>query len=144
MKTIFIFNDNCPTDPALRFTALGEDGKRVATIVFDPLTVPHFGFAFALEHVLPGELHPGTAEPLRATRVGLLAAYDHIYGAMNWMPLWLSSPTTNTAWCDAMDVYRSRGDARAPDKVQFSDPALIRLLGAIASGSPSAGSRTLH
>lgn len=144
MKTIFIFNDSCPTDLALRFTALGEDGVRVATIVFDRLTVPHFGFAFGLEHVLPADLHPGTTEPLRATRVGLLAAYDRIYGALNWMPLWLASPTANAAWCGAMDVYRSRGDAPARGKVQLSNPALIQILSAIVGDSPAADSRTLH
>jgi hypothetical protein len=144
MKTIFVFNDSCPTELALRFTALGEDGRRIQTVVFDQQTVKHFGFAFGLEHMLPNDLQLGVSDPLRETRAGVLTAYDRVYGVRNWIPLWLASPHASADWRRAMDVYRASAPATPRPDLSFGTAALVRVLAAVVGTPPRSAMPTVH
>lgn len=144
MKTIFVFNDCRPTDLTLRVTALGEDGQRVATVVFDALTERHFEFAFGLAHDLPAHIAPAVAAPLRATRRGIFAAYDRIYGTENWIPVLIPSPTECLAWRKAMSLYRDGSPVQEHPMPIFGNVALVRILDTVIGAPAAAAARTVH
>lgn len=107
MKTIFIFNDSRPTDEFRAVMALGEDGQRVARIRFDSFTHPHCQFAMGSEHFLFVD-DTDVTDPVHATRAAVLQRYSEVYGAGNWMPIWLDAPHANPDWCAAMNRLRER------------------------------------
>lgn len=141
MKTIFIFNDSRLTDLEQRVSALGEDGQRFDTIVFDRATAPHCEYAMGSAHNLDASIDPSIGEPVSDTRKRMLASYDRVYGPGNWMPIWLESPAQNIAWCRAMCLYRSRVADRAPT---FGDGALARLMRDIFGAPAPVAHHTVH
>lgn len=144
MKTIFIFNDSRPTDPRPCIAALGEDASIFACVQFDGGTQDHVQYAFGCTHDLPADIRPSVSKPLNATRTGLFAAYDHSYGAGNWIPLWLDAPETNGAWRRAMALHRARQSPSCIGDVHFSDAGLARILDAIANAPGAAIDRMVH
>lgn len=141
MKTIFIFNDSALTARHQNFSALGEDGQLVSTAVFDRHTAPYAEYAMGSVHELDACIAPGIAEPLTITRRNVLATYDRVYGAGNWIPMWLDTPVHNFAWCRAMRLYRSRIESSS---VSFSAAALDRILGAVFSDQAPSDKRSVH
>ncbi|WP_069267383.1 hypothetical protein [Paraburkholderia nodosa] len=148
MKTIFIFNDTRPTDLAMHMTALGEDGRRVATIVFDPKTEPHHEYAMGCAHELGANVDPSISIPVNETRRDLFASYDRIYGAGNWMPLLVQPGTDNAEWRHALELYRARAATAGAPEPRFSATALARIfeavLGATAPTQAPADARVVH
>lgn len=144
MKTIFIFNDSRPTDLEPCFAALGEDACLLARVEFDGHTQQFFQYAFGCAHELPEGLEEGITIPLNTNRARMFAAYDRIYGAGNWMPLWIESPTQNEAWRAAMDLYRSRGGIPDTRDMRFSNAALARILEAVGAAASRAEPHTVH
>jgi hypothetical protein len=139
MKTIFIFNDSRPTDELRAVTALGEDGQHVAHVTFTSFTYPHHQFAMGTQHFLD-EANPDISEAVLATRASIIQRYDDVYGASNWMPLWLDAPLANADWRAAISRFRMRSasSARATGAPSFSNAALASLLGAIFASADSA------
>lgn len=145
MKTIFIFNDSRPTDEMHAVMALGEDGLTVARITFDPFTLPHCRFAMGAEHLLAAD-DADITDPVNATRATVLRRYDEVYGAGNWLPIWLDAPQANPEWRDALNRHRERNRHalhRAPVSMPFSTAALAGILGAIF-GSADNAPHTTH
>ncbi|MBB6320544.1 hypothetical protein [Paraburkholderia tropica] len=148
MKTIFIFNDSRHTDLALHVTALGEDGHRVATIVFDPKTEPHHEYAMGCTHELDTNIEPSISIPLNETRRDLFASYDRIYGTGNWMPLLVQPGSDNAAWRQALELYRARAASAGAPEPRFSATALAQIFqavfGAAAPTPAPADARVVH
>ncbi|WP_321895982.1 hypothetical protein [Paraburkholderia heleia] len=137
MKTIFIFNDSRHTDLALHVTALGEDGRRIATIVFDRNTEPHHEYAMGCKHELDANVHDSISIPVNDTRRDLFASYDRMYGAGNWMPLLIQPGADNIEWRHALDLYRARAESMGTPEPRFSATALARIFEAVL-GTPAA------
>ncbi|WP_028204984.1 hypothetical protein [Paraburkholderia nodosa] len=148
MKTIFVFNDSRHTDLAMHMTALGEDGRRVATIVFDRNTEPHREFAMGCTHELGANVDPSISIPVNDTRRDLFASYDRMYGAGNWMPLLVQPGTDNAEWRHALELYRAHAETRGAPEPRFSATALARIfeavLGAAAPTPAPAADRVVH
>ncbi|CAB3783091.1 hypothetical protein LMG28688_01577 [Paraburkholderia caffeinitolerans] len=144
MKTIFIFNDSRPTDRLPCIVALGEDACLFARVEFDGRTREHIDYAFGCAHSLPADLEESVADPLNATRTGMFAAYDRIYGSGNWMPLWLDAPTKNDAWLKAIEIFHRHPSKPCLSDVRFSDAALGRILEAIAGAPVAPLARVVH
>ncbi|QGZ56712.1 hypothetical protein [Paraburkholderia acidiphila] len=147
MKTIFIFNDSRHTDLSTHMTALGEDGRRVATIVFDRNTEPHYEYAFGCKHELGANVDASISIPVNDTRRDLFASYDRMYGAGNWMPLLIQPGADNVEWRHALELYRARAETVGASEPRFSVAALLRIfdavLGTPAAPAPSAD-RVVH
>lgn len=141
MKTIFIFNDSRPSDHLQAIVALGEDGQRLGCVKFDSYTAPHCQFAMGAEHILR-EDDPAIADPIHSTRAAAMHRYDAVYGAGNWMPMWLDAPQTNDAWRRALYLFRQR-QSQPVQGNSLSNAALAGILGAIFS-SADAAPHTTH
>lgn len=125
MKTIFIFNDTRPTDVIHTVVALGEDGHVVARIKFDGFTLPYAEFVMGTSHFLHCD-DRDISEPVLTSRADVLQRYTAVYGAGNWIPMWLGAPRSNPDWCAAMRIHHARGLH-----------ALIGEAGAAARSSPT-------
>jgi len=142
MKTIFIFNDSRPTDHLQSIVALGEDGQRIDCIKFDNWTLPHSRFAMGAEHVM-SEDDVAIAAPVRMTRAAMLRRYDALYGAGNWLPMWLDAPQNNASFRRALQIMRERHAYATQLTPAFGDAALSGILRAIFN-APAATPRTTH
>jgi hypothetical protein len=142
MKTIFIFNYSLPTDEYRAVMALGEDGHCVALIQFDAFTHPHRQFAMGAVHSFDDD-DIGVSGPVRATRAAVLRRYDEVFGAANWMPLWLDEPNANPDCYAALRRMRALKRPPLGVRVGFSPEALAGILGAIF-GAPDSTPRTTH
>ncbi|MBW9102907.1 hypothetical protein [Paraburkholderia phenoliruptrix] len=142
MKTIFIFNYSLPTDEYRAVMALGEDGQCVALIKFDAFTYPHRQFAMGSMHSFH-EDDTDISRPVQATRAAVLGRYDEVFGAANWMPLWLDEPSANPDCYAALRRMRELNRPPVGVRVGFSPQALAGILGAIF-GASDATPRTTH
>lgn len=131
MKSIFVFDDSRPTDDLRTVMALGEDGQRVARIQFDSFTFPHSEFAMGTRHYIDCDDAEVRTLVLSA-RASVIAQYGAVYGARDWMPLWLDDPHSNVDWRAAMSRCRMREANSSARRVPpFSDRALAGILGAV-------------
>jgi hypothetical protein len=142
MKTIFIFNDSRPTDDFRAVMALGEDGQCIARIKFDAFTHPHCQFAMGVEHSFR-EDDTDISGPVQATRAAVLRRYDEVFGAANWMPMWLDEPNANPDCYAALRRMRELNRPPVGVRVGFSPEALAGILGAVF-GASDATPRTTH
>jgi hypothetical protein len=131
MKTIFIFNDSRPTDVLHPVVALGEDGHVVVRIKFDSFTLPYCQFVMGTSHFIHCD-DADISEPVVASRANVLRRYTEIYGAGNWIPLWLDAPRSNPDWSAAMRIHHARGrHALIGDGAAAINSTTSRLLGSI-------------
>lgn len=129
MKTIFIFDDSRPTDAMHRIVAIGEDGQRIAAIQFDGWTMPFCRFAMGAVHV--SDAATDTAAVVNSTRAKMLTAYDSIYGAGNWYPMWLESPKRNDGWLNALRLARERDERIEAAASGFASASLAKIFSAV-------------
>ncbi|SIT43745.1 hypothetical protein BN2476_350269 [Paraburkholderia piptadeniae] len=127
MKSIFIFDDSRATELRRIFVALGEDGLIVKPVVFDEHTAPHFLYAMGVEHTFAAREEAFIAEAVDFTRKTMLRRYDEIYGAGNWIPLWLADPRSVAEWRNAMSIARQLATTPSTPTA-FSDRALQGIL----------------
>lgn len=128
MKSIFIFDDSRATDVERIFVALGEDGQIAKPVVFDAETAPHFLYAMGVEHSFAARDVALVAEAVGATRKTMLRIYDEMYGAGNWIPLWLADPRAVPEWREAVSIIRQRAATKRQVAVTFTDRALAGIL----------------
>lgn len=133
MKTIFIFDDSRPTDVLHRIVALGEDGQRIAAIQFDGWTMPYCRFAMGAMHV--SDQTSDTADVVNSTRAKMLVAYDRIYGAGNWFPMWLESPKRNDGWLNALRLAREHDERIEAAASGFASASLAKIFSAVFGAS---------
>lgn len=139
MKTIFVFNDSRPSEYLQSILALGEDGQLVNFVKFDSSTAAYAAFAMGAVHDVATN-DPGVAAPLNVTRANALRRYEAIYGADNWIAIWLDAPQSNSEWRRAIDLLRARHAQPVP---AFGNQALAGILGAIF-GSAEAAPHITH
>ncbi|OTP79448.1 hypothetical protein [Caballeronia sordidicola] len=141
MKTIFIFDDSRPTDDEHCVVALGEDGRRFGTRVFDGWTFPHCRYAMGAMHV--SEAKHDAAVAVNSTRSTMLGKFDAAYGPGGWVAVWLETPKHDALWLEAVQLARER-DARIERvAMSYSGPAFARILAAVF-GSADAQPHTTH
>ncbi|MBN3851961.1 hypothetical protein G3N59_01085 [Paraburkholderia sp. Ac-20340] len=144
MKTIFIFNDSRPTDFKMRVTALGEDGSRAATIVFDTNTGVHFEYAMGCKHEFDANVESSVSVPVNDTRQRVLAAYDNTFGSGNWIPMLISPNADNADFRAALALYRQRAEIFDAIEARFSDMALAKIFEAVINPSGPSSDRVMH
>ncbi|RKE35245.1 hypothetical protein B0G76_1306 [Paraburkholderia sp. BL23I1N1] len=143
MKSIFIFDDTRSTDLRTSVLALGEDGQIVTGVRFDDACAPYAAYAMGAAHSFSGQEHAGIAEAVDYTRTCVLRRYDEVYGAGNWMPIWLDSPRAVPEWRHAMSIVRQRATAPMPSPA-FGDTALKGILRDVMSGNAAPHGVTKH
>lgn len=141
MKTIFIFDDSRPTDALHRIVALGEDGQRLATVMFDGWLLPYSRYAMAAAHV--SHANHDNAEVVSRTRLSTVEKFDAAYGAGCWVSVWLESPKHDALWLDALQLARERDVRIERAAIGYSGAALSRILAAVFS-SAEVQPRTTH
>jgi len=129
MKTIFIFDDSRPTDALHRIVALGEDGQRLSTVLFDGWLLPYCRYAMAAVHV--SHANHDNAEVVNRTRMSTLEKFDAAYGVGGWVSVWLESPKRDALWLDALQLERERATRIDRSPVGYSNAALSRILAAV-------------
>lgn len=141
MKTIFIFDDSRPTDALHRIVALGEDGQRLTTMMFDGWTLPFCRYAMATVHV--SDANHDNAGIVETTRSSVVEKFDAAYGVGGWVSVWLESPKHDALWLDALQLARERDARIERAAVGYSAPALSRILAAVF-GSAEVRPHTTH
>ena len=133
MKTIFVFDDSRPTDALHRIVALGEDGQRLATTMFDGWTLPYCRYAMAAMHV--SDAKHDTASVVNSTRDGVVKKFDEVYGVGGWVAVWLETPKHDPLWLEALQLAQERDARIERAAIGYSGPALARILAAVFSSS---------
>jgi hypothetical protein len=141
MKTIFIFDDSRPTDALHRIVALGEDGQRLAAVMFDGWMLPHCRYAMAALHT--SDVNHDNVDAVRKTRSSSIEKFDAAYGLGAWVAVWLESPKRDDLWLEALQLSRERDARIEAVAVGFSSAALSRILGAVF-GTPDVQPHTTH
>ncbi|CAG9256117.1 hypothetical protein [Paraburkholderia caribensis] len=144
MKSIFIFDDSRATDVQRVFVALGEDGQLVKPVVFDEHTAPHFLYAMGVEHTFTAGDVALVSEAIGFTRKTMLRRYDEVYGAGNWIPLFLLRPRDIDEWRNAMTIARQRAAAQRLAAATFTDRALAGILRDVLASEAAAHGVTKH
>lgn len=129
MKTIFIFDDSRPTDALHRIVALGEDGQRIAAIQFDGWTMPFCRFAMGAVHAAAEG--SDLVEVVNSTRAKMLIAYDRVYGAGNWSPMWLETPKRNDSWLTALRLAREHDERIEAAASGYASASLAKIFSAV-------------
>lgn len=111
MKTIFVFDDSRVTDRLYQIIALSDNGEGIARINFDDWTLPNCRYAMGVvSSCEPADAH--TTKLVSETRGEVLATYDNVFGAGEWVAVWIESPKADTSCLDALRAAHAATEAR--------------------------------
>ena len=140
MKTIFVFDDSRVTDDARHIIALSEEGQGVALIKFDDWTLPYRHFAMGITQDC--DATGSVAETVNRTHGDIVAAYNLVFGAGNWIAVWIEHPTQDPMCLEALRAMHAKRQAyRARQRETIIDN-LARALSPF--GEPAVESQFVH